>query len=424
MWSLETWGTLVLVLSALVVLLALVVWSVKRHRDPKLSFECDQPIGELLPSLCGLTHGALIVGNAVDVLENGAFFDALFETIGGARESVHFETFLWKEGRLGARLAEALAARAAAGVRVRVLLDARGCRRMGDAALRTLREAGCRVVLYHAPRLANVGVMNRRDHRKAAVIDGHVAFVGGHCVVDSWLGDGQDRAHFRDIGIRVRGPGVHAVQSAFSENWVAETGELFVGPAVFPVLAPAGPTALHVARTKPERAAPAVKILHHLVLCMARRRLWIQNPYFLPQTAAIRAFGAAVARGVDVRVMVPSADASDMPLVQHAAHHNFARLLDVGVRVFEYQPTLIHQKVMTVDGVWSIVGSSNFDDRSFEINDEISLGLYDPALARQLEAIFERDARQCIELRRDEWLHRGWLHKLQDRALYLFHEQL
>ena len=261
--------------------------------------------------------------------------------------------------------------------------------------------------MYHSKRLRNLGVLNRRDHRKLIVLDGRVALAGGHCIVDSWLGHAEDREHFRDIGVRLRGPVVHALQSTFSENWIDETGELFVGDDVFPSLEKAGDVAVHVARVKPEGSAPAVKILHHLVVCVARERLFIQNPYFLPDAEAIKAMGQAVERGVDVRVMVPSAEASDMPIVQHAAHRNFERLLASGVRIFEYPKTLLHQKVMTIDGVWCAVGSSNFDDRSFEINDEITLGLRDAALARQFEAIFERDARECVELQLDSWRNRG-----------------
>jgi cardiolipin synthase len=415
----------VLVLLALVVLLGIAIWSIKRHRDPELTLACDRPLQELLPSVSGLTHSTLMAGNAVELLENGAFFDALFEEIAAARQSLHFETFLWKEGRLGARLAAALAERARAGVQVRVLLDARGCSNMGEAAGRTMAEAGCRLVRYHAPRLHNLGVLNRRDHRKACILDGRVALVGGHCIVDQWLYEGmKGKPPFHDLGLRLRGPGVHAVQSAFSENWVAECGELFVGEDVFPPLEPVGDTVLHVARAKPERAAPAVKILHHLILCMARQRLWIQNPYFLPQDKAIKALAAAVRRGVDVRVMVPAAEASDMPVVQHAAHHNFERLLTAGVRLFEYPDTLLHQKVLTMDGAWCAIGSSNFDDRSFEINDEITLGLLDRGLARQLEEIFERDMRCCVELDLAAWRQRGTAHRLMDRAFHLLKEQL
>jgi cardiolipin synthase len=411
-------------LAVVLVVLGLVVWSVKTHGDPKLDIRSNEPLDALMPSLCGLTHGTLSEGNAVELFENGAFFEALFADMAAARQTIHFETFLWKKGRLGAQLVEVVAERARAGVTVRMLLDANGCKRMGKDARRELERAGCRVVRYHDRRLRNIGVLNRRDHRKLAVIDGRIAFGGGHCIVDSWLGEGQDRDHWRDIGIRVRGPVVHAVQSAFSENWVDETGELFVGDAVFPKLEPAGDVDIHIARIKCEGSAPAVKILHHLVLCVARERLWIQNPYFLPDAEAIEAMTEAVARGVDVRVMTPSPEASDMRVVQHAAHHNFERLLAGGVRVFEYPKTLIHQKVMTIDGAWCAVGSSNFDDRSFEINDEITFGIHDAALARRLEAIFERDQRECVELELHAWKRRGAMHKLTDRAMYLFNEQL
>lgn len=417
-------AVLALALLSLVLVLALVLWSVKRHSDPKLEVDCDQPLDELVHALAGLTHGTRITGNAAEILENEHFFDAMLADVARARESVHFETFLWKEGELGTRVAAALAERARAGLKVRVLLDANGCKTMGVAACRTMADAGCRVVRYHAKRLRNIGVLNRRDHRKTVVLDGRIAYVGGHCIVDEWARNTNGRTQVRDLSLRLEGPAVHAVQSAFSENWVDETGELFVGDGVFPALEPVGEVAVHVARVKPERAAPAVKILHHLVLCVARKRIWIQNPYFLPEPEAIQAMIAAVRRGVDVRVMTPSVTASDMSIVQHAAHHNFAALLKGGVRVFEYQKTLLHQKVMTIDGAWCCIGSSNFDDRSFEINDEITLGLHDAGMAERFEAIFARDLKDCVELELARWQRRGTRHKLLDRTLYLFNEQL
>jgi cardiolipin synthase len=299
-------------------------------------------------------------------------------------------------------------------------VDANGGKKMGEAACRQMKQAGCKLALFHPHSLKNIGVFSERDHRKITVLDGRVAFVGGHCIVDEWLGDAQDRQHVRDLSVRLRGPIVHGVQSVFSENWVETTGELFAGDEVFPALEKEGEALAHIASLKPEGSAPAVKILHHLVICSARKRLWIQNPYFIPEMDAIEAFASAVKRGVDVRVMVPSADASDMPVVQHAAHRNFDKLLAAGVRLFEYQKTLLHQKVMTVDGLWCAIGSSNFDDRSFETNDEITLGFLDAPLARQLEAIFERDCGDCIELHHELWKKRGALHRLKDNAIYMF----
>jgi cardiolipin synthase A/B len=415
---------LTVALGGLVLLLSIVIWSIRLHRDPKLRIESNAPIDELIPSLAGLTLGTALSGNAVEVLENGAFFDMLLERIRSAQKSVHFETFLWKEGVLGQRVADALSERARAGKQVRVLLDAEGSKEVGKAAVRQMEEAGCRVVLFHEKTLRNIGVLNDRDHRKIVVIDGREAFVGGHCIVDNWLGDAQDGKHFGDLSVRLRGPIVHSVQSAFSENWAGETGDLFAGDDVFPALEPVGDVLIHAAYLKPESSAPAVKILHHTAICLARKRIWIQNPYFIPEPEAIDAFGEAVSRGVDVRVMMPSAGGSDNPMVQHAGHRNFEKLLRCGVRLFEYPHTLLHQKVMTIDGVWSAVGSSNFDDRSFETNDEITLGILDPATAQRLDAVFEKYVSRCKEIELDEWRKRGLWHKLKDNAFYMLNEVL
>jgi cardiolipin synthase len=417
-------AAVLLVVVAVVLLLIAVIWSIKRHRDPELRVECDASIDTLIPSLAGLTLGGTTDGNSVEVFENGAFFDALFEEIAGARHSVHFETFLWKEGALGRRLADALSRKAREGLAVRVLLDANGTRGMGSEALQRMKDAGCKVSKFHDWHIRHIGVWNERDHRKLTVIDGRVAFVGGHCIVDTWLGNAEDKDHFADVSVRLRGPIVHSVQAAFSENWVGETGELFMGDDVFPHLDPVGDVTAHAAFVKPEGSAPTVKILHHAVICCARRRIWIQNPYFIPEPEAIDAMGEAVARGVDVRVMMPSTSGSDNPMVQHAGHRNFAKLLRCGVRLFEYPHTLLHQKVMTVDGIWCAVGSTNFDDRSFEINDEITLCFKDEVTARRLDAIFEKYAPRCNEIRLDAWQRRGWGHRLVDNAYYLFNEVL
>jgi cardiolipin synthase len=415
------WGGLLL---GLMTLLALVIWSIRRHRDPDLHIECDWPIDELMPTLAGLTLGTAVAGNKAEVHENGAFFDVLIGRIQAARESVHFETFLWKEGALGRRLADALIDRARAGVQVRVLLDAEGAKEAGKAVVQQMRDAGCRVVFFHERRLRNIGVFNDRDHRKLVVIDGREAFVGGHCIVDQWLGNAEDGKHYADVSLHLHGPIVHSVQGAFSENWAGETGELFVGKDVFPALEPAGDILMHAVFAKPENSAPAVKILHHTAICLARTRIWIQNPYFIPEPDAIEAFGEAVKRGVDVRVLMPSTSGSDNPMVQHAGHRNFEKLLRCGVRLFEYPHTLLHQKIMTVDGIWSAVGSSNFDDRSFETNDEITLSIRDEALARRLDAIFERYVPRATEIQLEQWRKRALTHKLTDNFFYMLNELL
>ncbi len=414
----------VAMLLGIVVLLVVAIWSIRRHRNPKLRIDCETSIEELLPSMAGLTHGVALGGNTVDILENSAFFDVLVKHIQSARQSVHFETFLWHEGTLGRRVADALSERARAGIPVRVLLDAIGARKLGRAVRKQMEDAGCKLAFFHRKSFHNIGVLNDRDHRKLAIIDGQVAFVGGHCIKDEWLGDPEDGEHYGDISVMLQGPIVGCIQSAFAENWIAETGTLFVGDGVFPVLAPTGNVTIHAAFVKPEGSAPAVKILHHAAICLARKRIWIQNPYFIPEPATIDAFGDAVSRGVDVRVILPSVGASDNALVQHASHRNYEKLLKCGVRLFEYPNTLLHQKVMTIDGVWTAIGSSNFDDRSFETNDEISLGICDAATTQKLDAIFEKYARQCKEIDLEQWRRRGLWHKLKDNACYLLNEVL
>jgi cardiolipin synthase len=412
------------VLLALVLILVLVIWSIRRHRDPSLKIDCEDPIGELMPSLSGLTLGTAVAGNKVEVHENGAFYDVLIDRIRAARQSVHFETYLWKDGQLGRRLAEALIDRARSKVQVRVLLDATGSKEAGKEVVERMRAAGCRVTFFHKRALRNIGVLNDRDHRKMAIIDGTEAFVGGHCIVDTWLGNAEDKQHVADVSVQLHGPIVHSLQGAFSENWAGETGELFLGDDVFPALEPAGDVLMHCVFAKPENSAPTVKILHHTAICVARKRIWIQNPYFIPEPDAIDAFGAAVRRGVDVRVLMPSTSGSDNPMVQHAGHRNFEKLLKNGVRLFEYPHTLLHQKIMTVDGVWSSIGSSNFDDRSFETNDEISLSILDEALSARFDAIFEKYVQRAQEIELERWTRRGLWHKAKDNAFYLMNELL
>ena len=408
----------------IIVVLGLVIWSVRRHRDPDLSIECDVGIDTLVPTLSGLTLGTAVGGNAVEVLENGKFWDAVIERIGKARHTIHYETFLWKEGKLGARMAKALAERAREGVKVRVMLDDNGSKKIGKDAVEAMRKAGAKVVFFHKKSLRNIGVINDRTHRKMLVIDGREAFVGGHCVVDEWLGDAEDGKHFSDVSVRLRGPIVHSVQGAFSENWAGETGELFAGADCFPPLEPAGDITMHLVYAKPENSAPAVKILHHTAICLARKRIWIQNPYFIPEPEAIDAFAAAVKRGVDVRVLMPSTSGSDNPMVQHAGHRNFEKLMRSGVRLFEYPHTLLHQKIMTVDGIYSAIGSSNFDDRSFETNDEVTLGILDEKTTKRLDAVFERYIPRAEEIDVEKWARRSLWQKLIDNAAYSINELL
>ena len=251
---------------ALIAVLVLVIYSIRWHRSPIVAVTSESTIDKLMPSLSGITLSTSVEGNTVDVLENGAFYDVLVDRILAAQKSVHFETFLWKPGKLADRLADAFMVRARAGVPVRILLDAQGSKTIEKDKVDRLREAGCKVQFFHKRSLYTIGVLNDRDHRKICIVDGMEAFVGGHCITDDWLGDAEDHQHNSDVSVWLHGPIVHSIQGAFSENWAGETGELFVGDEYFPVLHKVGHISIHAAFAKPENSAPAVKILHHTAL--------------------------------------------------------------------------------------------------------------------------------------------------------------
>jgi cardiolipin synthase A/B len=272
--------------------------------------------------------------------------------------------------------------------------------------------------------VSNIGRMNDRTHRKIAVIDGRIGFIGGHGIAEQWTGNAQDRDHWRDTFVRCEGPVVNTLQGVFCENWIEETGRVPAGEKYFPQLEPCGDVDAHVAFASPRGSVSAVQMLYYLAIAAAERELLIANPYFLPHADAIDELKNAVRRGVDVRIMLPSADVIDTPIVQHASHHHFGDLLASGVRIFEYHKTLCHQKVVIVDGVWSCVGSTNFDDRSFQLNDEVSIGFTSEDVARQLRRAWEDDMRDATEVRFEEWRGRGLWHKLLDGGAFLLRREL
>ncbi|HUP47153.1 MAG TPA: cardiolipin synthase [Thermoanaerobaculia bacterium] len=419
---------LALAVSVVVVLslLSLLLWSAKWKRDPAtLTVRDPGDLQVMLPSMAGVTQGELDPGNRVEVLQNGdGFFPRLFADIGAARENVHIETFIWRDGELARRLAALLGQKAREGVEVRLLVDAFGGRQVRKVEER-LRESGVVVAKFHPIRLSNLGRLNNRDHRKLMIIDGRIGYVAGHGIGDEWMGNAGNKAQYRDTALRIEGPAVRRLQGAFSENWIEERGEILAGETYFPADIPAaGASTVHVAYASPTGSSSTVQILYYLAIVSARREVIIQNPYLLPDRDALRAIEDARSRGVEILIMVPSVSATDNALVQHASHHRFGHLLARGVRIWEYDKTLLHQKVMVVDGAWASVGSTNFDDRSFEINDEISVGVLDSEVAGQLRAAFFDDLRFARERRLDEWRRRSLWHKLKDGLAYLAHDQL
>jgi cardiolipin synthase len=414
----------VVAVGLLILALLIVVWSVKRRRRPRLALDHDGDIHDLIRSVAGMTQGTVVGGNKVELIQNGAFWDRVAADLEQARETIHYETFLSKEGKLTHRIADIFCRKATEGVEVRVMLDGSGGKKFGKKGLAQMHEAGVRVQKYHPVSLRNLGILNNRDHRKIFVIDGRIGYIGGHCLVDSWLGNAEDKQHFRDISARIEGPVVAQLQSAFAENWVEESGEVFGGEKFFPHLEDCGESKAHVVWTSPAGSPSTLKLLHYMALHAAKKSITIQNPYFLPDPDARKALLEAVARGVEVRIMIPAAEASDSKFVQHASHHHYGTLLKGGVKLYDYQRTLLHQKVIVIDRCWAAVGSTNFDDRSFEVNDEVSLVVYDERVAEELEQTFEDDLQHAKKVELEPWKKRGVTHKLTDFGAFLFNEQL
>jgi cardiolipin synthase len=407
--------------------LGLLLYTSNRRRK-KTDFETsgEGDIESMLPTFVGLTEGSIDRGNRVEVIQNGAFFDRLIQDVSAAEGSIHIESFIWWTGEVCERLGGALAAAARRGVEVRLMVDYSGSRTMDRHLLAEMKEAGCDVRKFRPPRISNVGRMNLRTHRKIAVIDGRIGYVGGHGIAEEWSGNAEDRDHWRDIAVRAEGPVVTTLQGVFCENWIQETGEVPTGETYFPELEPVGPTDAHVAFASPRGSISAVQLLYYLAINASRRELIIQNPFFLPHADAIEALKKAVRRGVDVRIMLPAVEAvgTQQAFVEHASHHHFGDLLGNGVRIFEYQRSLLHQKVMIVDGSWSCVGSTNFDDRSFELNDELTVGFVGTDMASRLKHSYDNDCKDCEEVSFDQWRRRPWKHRLLDGAAFTARREL
>lgn len=407
-------------------LLTLLLWSAKWKRDPdKLTVTDAGDLKTLLPSIAGLTQGHLDPGNRVEVLQNGdGFFPRLFSDIEAARETVHIETFIWWDGELARQLTALLVRKAGQGIEVRLLVDGSGGREIREVE-EELTRAGVKVAKFHPIRFSNLARYNNRDHRKLMIIDGRIGYIAGHGIGDEWTGNAEGKKNYRDTGLRIQGSAVKRLQGAFCENWIEETGEIIAGEKFFPTSDPvSGASTVHVVYASPTGSVSSVQILYYLAIMAARREVIIQNPYLLPDDDALRAIDSAISRGVKVWIMVPSVKATDNAIVQHASHHRFGHLLKRGVRIWEYDKTLLHQKIMIIDGTWSSVGSTNFDSRSFEINDEVNVGVVDPAVAAQLRAAFFDDLKFARERKLPEWKDRRFFHKLQDGLAYLANEQL
>jgi cardiolipin synthase A/B len=379
---------------------------------------------EFLRSMGSLLGSPIVPGNRVKALCNGdEIFPAMLEAIRNATKTISFETFIYWSGSIGREFAEALSERARAGVKVHVMLDWVGSNRIDESLVKRMRDAGVEAIRYHPLRWYNVGRLNNRTHRKLLVVDGRIGFTGGVGIADNWLGHAQDPDHWRDSHYRLEGPAVALMQAAFMDNWTETCGEVLHGEEYFPPLEPVGSQPAQVFRSSADDGSESVRLMYLISLASAECNVRLANSYFVPDSLAVRTLVDAQRRGATVEIIVPGPHI-DQRMVRRASRALWGPLLEAGVAIYEYQPTMYHVKVAIVDEIWTSVGSTNFDNRSFRLNDEANLNVYDPPFAEAQARVFEDDKRRARRITLEEWRHRPWGERLTEWMAALFRMQL
>jgi len=375
-------------------------------------------------ALAGSVSQKVAAGNEITLYQNGSeIFPALLGAIAAARESIHFSTFVYEAGEIPSCFGEAFAAAARRGVEVRIVLDRRGCKKIPRDLVASMRDAGCEVRWFRGIKWYNWETYNHRTHRKLLVIDGRIAFTGGVGIADQWSGNADSPNHWRDSHVRVRGPGVAAVQAAFVDNWNEATGELPIGKSYFPSIDSEGESLVCAVQSNPVNATSAAQRSMAVLIAGAARRLWITNAYFVPSPPFVEALCAAKRRGVDVKLLLPGRY-QDQPAVGRAGRHTWPRLLEGGVEIYEYKPTMIHAKTVVVDSIVSSIGSINFDPRSFALNAEFGIVVLDEALAARFEDAFVNDLRSAGRIASDHVGHLPIGDRFLDVICYWIRAQL
>lgn len=398
-----------------------------RRRNP-LRYHMKHQFGVrdtgFLQTMHALTGSALQEGNRIDLLENGdQIFPSMLAAIRAAKQTVNMEFYIYWDGEIARTFAELLAEKARAGVAVKIVLDAVGSAPMSKEMIDFMRGNGVDLEWYHPIRWYTLSRVNHRTHRKLLIVDGRVGFTGGVGIADEWLGNAQDSDHWRETMVRVEGPAVTQMQFAFMDNWVKSRGEILTGLSYFPKNPPVGNHLAQVIKSSPSEGVSSVKLLYTISIVSAKKSILISNAYFIPDRDTIRALEGAVRRGVSVKVIVPGVW-TDTPIVRQASRWHYEMLLRRGIRIFEYQKTMMHSKTMVVDGIWTTIGSSNFDDRSFRLNDEVNVNIYDEEIAQQMEQMYERDLERSVEIQLGRFQRRSLFARIKESGARIFKGQL
>ena len=388
---------------------------------PRLYSTASPDFERALGSLLG---PGIVGGNAVTELLNGdQIFPPMLAAIQGAKKSITFETYIYWSGDIGKQFADALSERARAGVRVHVLLDWVGSANMDESYLTEMKEAGVQIEKFHKPHWYNLARLNNRTHRKLLVVDGQVGFTGGVGIAPQWMGNAQDPDHWRDSHYLVRGPVVAQMQATFLDNWLKVTGKVLHGARYFPPIAPAGAQKAQMFSSSPSSGSESMQLMYHLAITAAERSIDLSVAYFVPDELTQKHLMDALARGVRVRFITPG-EHTDTDTVKAASRATWGPLLQAGALIYEYQPTMYHCKVMIVDQLLVSVGSTNFDNRSFRLNDEANLNVYDAAFAKRQTEVFEDDLKRSRRVTYEEWLNRPLREKAHEKLTGWLRSQL
>lgn len=394
---------------------------VVEHPIPRLYGAGDSQFSRTMGTLLGTV---ILDGNRVEALLNGdEIFPAMLQAIRSAKTTITFETFIYWSGSIGSEFTNALAERARAGVKIHVLLDWIGSNKMDASQLALMEQAGVQVRKYHKPHWYQLGRINNRTHRKLLVVDGQTGFTGGVGIADQWTGHAQDPEHWRDSHYRVQGPVVGQMQAVFMDNWIKVSGDVLHGPEYFPPLPPVGAGKAHVFSSSPSGGSESMRLMYLLAITAASRSIHLSTPYFIPDALAITALTDAAKRGVTVKIITVGKH-TDSETVRRASRARWGALLEAGVEIHEFKPTMYHCKVMIVDGLWTTLGSTNFDPRSFGLNDEANVNFYDVDFARRQIGIFQEDLAHSRQVTFQEWNDRPFAEKFWEHAATLFGSQL
>ena len=403
-----------LILTLVTVLIALNFTTGEKAIERKLPrlYQTDDP--QFRRAMGSLLGPGIVGGNRARELLNGdQIFPAMLAAIRAAERSITFETYIYWSGDIGREFADALAERSRAGVKVHVLLDWVGSAKIDESFLKEMQATGVEVRKFHKPAWYNLARLNNRTHRKLLVIDGKTGFSGGVGIATQWTGAGQDADHWRDSHFQIDGPAVAQMQAAFMDNWLKVTGQVMHGEAYFPQILPAGDSDAQVFSSSPSGGSESMQLMYQLSITAATHSIDLSSAYFVPDDLTSKALIQALQRGVKIRIITPG-EIIDTETVRAASRGRWGPLLEAGTEIHEYQPTMYHCKVMIVDGLLVSVGSTNFDNRSFRLNDEANLNIFDRAFAARQTQVFEDDLQRSRRITYEAWKSRPWQEKMKE----------